>query len=154
MRERHHHCAICGGPLRGSRAKISRKPRTAEFLRRQERRQRAGESASGDDVDPDSQYDSSEERTYDPEIIYDSQTGWLDEVLAIGYNPASPHLDKHVKLSILSLPSNAMQGVHYPSRNSCTSRKSSHFSRNKDTRLQTDGRELSRIYFGWEGVHV
>lgn len=154
MRERHHHCAICGGPLRGHQAKISTKPRTAEFLRRQERRQRAGEGASGD-VDPDSQYDSSEERTYDPEIIYDAQTGWLDRVHAIGYNPASPHLDKHVKLSILSLlPSNAMQGVHYPSRNSCTSRKSTYLSRNKTTRLQTDGRELSRIHFGWVGVHV
>lgn len=157
MRTRHCLCAICGGPLRASRARISATPRTAGFLRRQEWRQREGESTSGDS-DPDSQYDSSEERTYDPEILSDVQRRWLDTVHAIGYNPASPHVDKHVKHSILSLLLLLTRRRVFITPPGCPSFHVSLLilarTKEKKNLLQANRRGLSRSLFGQVIIRV
>ncbi|KAF4460227.1 F-box domain [Fusarium albosuccineum] len=110
------YCAICGGPFHVGDG-ISRKPRTARFRRRLERRLNGDteQDTSEDDYDPEeemptptsdqqrnddsSQYEESlatseEEHSYDPDILSQDGIEWTRTLHVLGFNPAAPSITK------------------------------------------------------------
>ncbi|KAJ3531938.1 hypothetical protein NM208_g8655 [Fusarium decemcellulare] len=110
------YCAICGGPFHVGDG-ISRKPRTARFRRRLERRLNGDteQDTSEDDYDPEeemptptydqqqnddsSEYEESlatseEEHSYDPDILSQDDIEWARTLHVLGFNPAAPSITK------------------------------------------------------------
>ena len=107
-----YYCALCGSTF--SNIHISRKPRTARFLRARrlseatrpiKELEEKGEPIPGelqktvqenqkreDDADSLDSYD--EENSYDPEIITKEEAAWIEELQCLGFNANSTTLNK------------------------------------------------------------
>jgi hypothetical protein len=106
------YCAICGGTF--GRCRVSPKPRTNRFRRRErkareltERGENGVDNEEDDDTSGSESLDSYDEgRSYDPEIISEADVEWTATLHVLGFNPDAPGAGKYDFLSLYQYTGN------------------------------------------------